>query len=343
MTKQRRIFFILHLLFWAIYFAIKWAELSIMPSDFNRQPPPDKPEFPRKSERPPPPHDAPTYGQNLPNNLPNGMPKDVHPLANSVGETLGLMLFAYFNIFGLLPRFGNDIRKMRYWLAFLISFSLFILVFVQLKRFMIDGLRGEATFAYSPVFVFELALVCFLIVMCILGLRLLQLYVFTEKQPVLTTDERPNSNENLKNTEGSSGTQNSEPDPQNSKNTEGVSDDQNLKPETQNSKLLVEPFIFVKEGSSLVKINWADILYIEGMKDYARIHTTERKIMALQRLKNLEEQLPSDQFARIHKSYIVALSALTLIQRDKVSIGKVDLPVSDTYRKAFRERVNVKS
>lgn len=96
-------------------------------------------------------------------------------------------------------------------------------------------------------------------------------------------------------------------------------------------------FIFVKDGRKLVKVNLADIQYIEGMKDYVRIHTQDRKITSLQRLKALEEELPSKQFIRVHHSYIVGVAWIEEIERERIFIGKHIIPVSDTYRKAFQE------
>lgn len=96
------------------------------------------------------------------------------------------------------------------------------------------------------------------------------------------------------------------------------------------------PFIFVKDGAKLVKIRLSDIQYIEGLKDYVSIITPTKKIVTLQTLKALTAQLPSDKFIRIHHSYIVAFDWIDVILRDEVQIGKASLPVSDTYRKAFR-------
>lgn len=98
-------------------------------------------------------------------------------------------------------------------------------------------------------------------------------------------------------------------------------------------------FIFVKDGTKLVKVRWEDILYIEGLKDYVTLHTRDQKIVTLQRLKALETQLPANKFIRIHNSYIVALEAIDVIHKSDVQIGKTMLPVSDTYKKASREFV----
>jgi two-component system, LytTR family, response regulator len=99
----------------------------------------------------------------------------------------------------------------------------------------------------------------------------------------------------------------------------------------------VQPYIFVKDGTKLVKIKLNEIMYIEGLKDYVSIYTPTQKIVSLQTLKALELQLPDKQFIRIHNSYIVALEWIEAIQREKIQIGKVFLPISDTYRKAFKD------
>jgi two-component system, LytTR family, response regulator len=108
-------------------------------------------------------------------------------------------------------------------------------------------------------------------------------------------------------------------------------------PETTVVPEPVQSFILVKDGSKLVKIRLSDIQYIEGLKDYVSIYTPTKKIVTLQTLKALAVQLSADKFIRIHHSYIVAFEWIEVIHREQVQIGKAMLPVSDTYRKAFRE------
>ena len=103
---------------------------------------------------------------------------------------------------------------------------------------------------------------------------------------------------------------------------------------------MVQPFIFVKDGTKLVKIKLNEIMYIEGLKDYVTIYTTQQKVVSLQTIKSLESTLPEKQFIRIHNSYIVALEWIEAIQREKVQIGKAFLPISDTYRKAFKDFID---
>lgn len=103
-----------------------------------------------------------------------------------------------------------------------------------------------------------------------------------------------------------------------------------------------QAFIFVKDGTKLVKIRLNEILYIEGLKDYVSIHTKEKKVVTLQTMKSLETQLPDNQFIRIHNSFIIAFDAIDTIDKEKVQIGKNFLPISDTYRKAFKEFIEQK-
>lgn len=106
-------------------------------------------------------------------------------------------------------------------------------------------------------------------------------------------------------------------------------------------------FIFVKDGTKLVKIRLNEIQYIEGLKDYVCIHTkdkdsTLKKIVTLQTMKSLENQLSENQFIRIHNSYIIAFDAIDAIDKEKVQIGKNFIPISDTYRKVFKEFIEKK-
>ena len=121
-------------------------------------------------------------------------------------------------------------------------------------------------------------------------------------------------------------------------NAEEKSDNPTEKiPPTQET---ISPFIFVKDGTKLVKIKISDILYVEGLKDYVTIYTPEKKIVSLQRIKALEMQLSDNQFIRIHNSYIVNLEWIDAIHKERVQIGKNLLPISDTYRKAFKDFID---
>lgn len=91
-------------------------------------------------------------------------------------------------------------------------------------------------------------------------------------------------------------------------------------------------YFFVKADARFVKVNFGDILYIEGQGDYLRIITTNKKLMTLQSFKKMEEILPADNFIRIHKSYMIAIDKIKAVERNRVFIGDKAIPVSETYK-----------
>ena len=94
-------------------------------------------------------------------------------------------------------------------------------------------------------------------------------------------------------------------------------------------------YIFVKTEYRIEKIEMKDILYIQGMKDYLQIHTIDRRIMTLQTFRNLLEILPQIDFQRVHNSYIVSISKIESIERNRIRIGKDLIPISDSYKDTF--------
>lgn len=95
------------------------------------------------------------------------------------------------------------------------------------------------------------------------------------------------------------------------------------------------PCLFVKTEHRLVKVNYADIWYIAGGKDYATVVTSTEKILTLSSLSKLAESLPQPQFLRVHKSYIVALDKITAVERQRIYTGKAVIPIGETYRADF--------
>jgi DNA-binding LytR/AlgR family response regulator len=93
--------------------------------------------------------------------------------------------------------------------------------------------------------------------------------------------------------------------------------------------------MFVKNEHRLQRVAFNDILYIEGMKEYLMIYTATGKVLTLQSFRRVEEVLPPDRFARIHKSYLVALSRIEHLERGKVQVAGRLLPIGDTYRESF--------
>lgn len=98
-------------------------------------------------------------------------------------------------------------------------------------------------------------------------------------------------------------------------------------------------FIFVKTENRLEKILVGNILYIEGMRDYRRIHCVDKKIMTLQNFGELEQMLPTHLIARVHKSYMVAIAKIDTIERGRILITDQRIPISATYREAFLARI----
>ena len=94
-------------------------------------------------------------------------------------------------------------------------------------------------------------------------------------------------------------------------------------------------YIFVKSDYKLVKINVDDILFVEGLKDYIKIFTRTKLILTLMSMTSIESRLPSDEFIRIHRSYIISLSKIDFISRHRVIIGEKFIPISLPYREKF--------
>ena len=94
-------------------------------------------------------------------------------------------------------------------------------------------------------------------------------------------------------------------------------------------------FIFIKTENRLEKIVVSDILYIEGMRDYRRIHTRDKRVMTLQTFTELEGMLPSARVCRVHKSYMVGLPHIDSIERGRILLDNQRIPISNTYKDTF--------
>lgn len=100
-------------------------------------------------------------------------------------------------------------------------------------------------------------------------------------------------------------------------------------------------FVFVKSDYKLVKISFDDILFIEGVKDYVRITMTNgEKVMSLMNLKKLEDHLPSPEFMRIHRSYIVHMNKIEVVDRLRVVFGNTYIPISDSYKETVMNYID---
>ena len=96
-------------------------------------------------------------------------------------------------------------------------------------------------------------------------------------------------------------------------------------------------FLFVKTEYRIERVELKDILYIQGMKDYLQVHTADKKIMTLQTFKNLIDILPKSDFQRVHNSYIVSISKIESIERNRIRIGTEMIPISNGYKDNFYE------
>jgi two-component system response regulator LytT len=98
-------------------------------------------------------------------------------------------------------------------------------------------------------------------------------------------------------------------------------------------------YLFLKVEYQLVRIALDDILYIEGLKDYVKVHlkNVEKAVLSLTSLKALEEKLPSKRFMRVHRSFIVSLDKITSMTKNSVQIGKTMIAVGDQYKDAFSQ------
>ncbi|MGE4586577.1 MAG: LytR/AlgR family response regulator transcription factor [Mangrovibacterium sp.] len=98
-------------------------------------------------------------------------------------------------------------------------------------------------------------------------------------------------------------------------------------------------FLFVKSEYKIRRINFEEILYVEGLKDYIKIYLVSepKPILSLNTMKGLAEKLPSGRFMRVHRSYLVNLNRVSTIERGCILFGKTRIPVSDRYKEKFQE------
>lgn len=95
--------------------------------------------------------------------------------------------------------------------------------------------------------------------------------------------------------------------------------------------------LFVKSEYKLIHLLYDDLLYIEGLKDYVKIYAEQdpKPILSLMSLKSLEEELPADRFMRVHRSYIIHTNKISSINKNRIIIGKKQIPIGETYRRQF--------
>jgi two-component system LytT family response regulator len=104
-------------------------------------------------------------------------------------------------------------------------------------------------------------------------------------------------------------------------------------------------FIYVKSDYKLIQIPLKSILYIEGLKDYVKIHleNEDRPLLSMITLKSLDEKLPSSMFIRIHRSYIVQKAKIKVIDHGRIVFGKEYIPISDSYKNDLQKYLESKT
>ena len=107
-----------------------------------------------------------------------------------------------------------------------------------------------------------------------------------------------------------------------------------LKYENRQPNAQPPAYMFVNVGYSLLKVVFDDIVWIEGLKDYVQIHvkSSPKPIMVRMSVKAIEEQLPQNNFIRIHKSFIISIQSISAIRKNSVFIDDKEFPVGETYR-----------
>jgi DNA-binding LytR/AlgR family response regulator len=98
-------------------------------------------------------------------------------------------------------------------------------------------------------------------------------------------------------------------------------------------------FFFVKTDYKIEKVFFKDVFFIEGMRDYRNIQTESRKILTLQTFGDLEKELPNSLFIRVHKSFMIALNKIDLIERNRIKIKDKMIPIGDTYKENFYKKI----
>ena len=112
-----------------------------------------------------------------------------------------------------------------------------------------------------------------------------------------------------------------------------------LEQRDQNKVEVKNEFLFLKSEYKIKRINFNEVLYIEGMKDYVKVFTSSesKPVLSLTSLKILESKLPASKFMRVHRSFIVNLEKIHTIERSRIVFGTTYIPVSDQYKDKFQD------
>ncbi|RPD42430.1 LytR/AlgR family response regulator transcription factor [Chitinophaga barathri] len=100
-------------------------------------------------------------------------------------------------------------------------------------------------------------------------------------------------------------------------------------------------YIFIRTDKRIIRVNLNEILYVEALRNYVAIQTVSQKILTLQNLRSFEEALPPQQFIRVHKSFIIAISKVDSVEKQRIFMGPHLVPVGDTYMRQFYETMKL--
>jgi len=112
-----------------------------------------------------------------------------------------------------------------------------------------------------------------------------------------------------------------------------------LKHQSKDSSANKPEYFFVNVDYSLLKVMFSDIMWIEGLRDYVKIHlkSSSKPLMVRMTVRAVEDELPASNFKRIHRSYVVAINSISSIRKGSVFIGEMELPVGDTYKEVINQ------
>lgn len=102
---------------------------------------------------------------------------------------------------------------------------------------------------------------------------------------------------------------------------------------------LDDPFLYVRQSDSFIKVSWVDILFIESMQNYTKLHFKDKSLVIHQTMKAIEESLPVEHFFRIHKSFLINITHIDMISGGRLFINKIELPISRTRKEELLNQV----
>jgi len=109
---------------------------------------------------------------------------------------------------------------------------------------------------------------------------------------------------------------------------------------TEEPKSNDEAFIYIKSNKKMIRLMLGDILYIEGLKDYVKIHSSGQDYITYQTLTYFDEKLPADNFLRVHRSYIISTRYINAYTATHIEIGKENIPIGNTYAREVLAKLN---